>query len=490
MNLSKYIIVFFIGLSVCFNTAMAEDTKEMEINGVKVILKKTNKKVITTSVIVKGGTANYTKKKEGVEQFAFSLATEGGTKAYDKTTYSTMLEKMGSSISAGTSYDYGNFNLVSLKRNFDESWKLLVEVINNPLMNEEEFDLLKNKLIAAAQQTDSNPDAKLRNNAMENSFSGLPYANISGGTEESINNITLEDVTAHLKKVMNKSDIFVVIVGDVEEEDITKKVEALVGNLPVGTERMFDYGEMSIKKSRVTPEKRDIKTNYVRGYMDAPKATANDRVAMQVGMSIVRDRLFEEIRTKRNLSYAPQAYLPGVISGSPYVVWYVSTDKPNESIQVMYDEINKLRTVGFSPKELTDKKAGFLTRHFMGEESGGRQAMTLALAEISGLGWENTKTYLDDVNALTIKDINQAFKKYSSKGIDWTYLGDDTIIDEAVFTQEIPVAEEVKEPVKDMPVKVVEEVKEIGEKVKKRSKKEIRKLKRAKRKKTKRTYSN
>ncbi len=486
MNLSKYIFVLMLGFLVSINTAIADDTKEIEVNGVKVIIKKTNKKVVTTSVIIKGGTANYTKEKEGVEQFAFNLAAEGGTKAYDKTTFNTMLEKMGSSISANTSYDYGSFNLVSLKRNFEESWKLLVEVINNPLMNEEEFELLKNRLIAAAQQTDSNPDAKLRNNAMVNSFSGLPYANISGGTEESLTNLTLEDVQNHFKKVMTKSDIFMVIVGDVEVEDITAKVEALVSGLPEGEKRMFDYGKMNITKSRVTPEKRDIKTNYVRGYMDAPKATASDRVAMQVGMSIVRDRLFEEIRTKRNLSYAPQAYLPSVIAGSPYVVWYVSTDKPNESIQVMYDEINKLRTVGFSEKELKDKKAGFLTRHFMREESGGSQAMTLALAEMSGLGWENTKTYLDDVNALTIKDLNQAFKKYSSKGIDWTYLGDDTIIDESVFTQAIPVIEEVM-PEKE---KVIEKVEEVTEKAVKRTKREIRKLKRDKRKKSKKTYSN
>jgi len=477
-----------LGFLVSINTAMADNTKELEVNGVKVILKKTNKKVVTTSLIVKGGTANYTKEKEGVEQFAFNLAAEGGTKAYDKTTFSTMLEKMGSSISASTSYDYGSFNLSCLKRSFDNSWKLLVEVINHPLMNEEEFELLKNRMIAAAQQTDTDPDTKLRNNAMVNSFSGLPYANISGGTEESISNLTLEDVQNHFKKVITKSDLFLVIVGNVDEEDITAKVEAMVANLPDGEKRIFDYGTLSITKSKVTPEKRDISTNYIRGYMDAPKATASDRVAMQVGMSIVRDRLFEEIRTKRNLSYAPQAYLPSVIAGSPYVVWYVSTDKPNESIQVMYDEINKLRTVGFSEKELKDKKAGFLTRHFMQEESGGSQAMTLALAELSGLGWENTKTYLDDVNALTVKDINQAFKKYSSKGVDWTYLGDDTIIDETVFTQEIPVEEEVEiVPEKE---KVIEEVKEIGEKIKKRSKKEIRKLKREKRKKTKRTYSN
>jgi len=454
----KYkIIALLTFVAFAFTVNAQQSTKEMMVDGVKVIFKKVEKKVVTASLIIKGGTANYEKEKEGVEQFALSLATEGGTKMFDKDAYNTALEKMGSSISANSSYDYGSINLTSLKRNFDESWKLFVDVVNNPLMPESEFELLKSKMIAGVQQSDANPDAKLRNLAMINSFTGLPYANISEGTEESLATITLEDLNQHFEKVLTKNNVFLVIAGDLEEADLQAKLEALFANLPEGEVLKHNYGTLDVTASNVVPQQRDIKTNYIRGYMNAPKPTDSDHIAMQVAMQIVRDRLFKEIRTKRNLSYAPQAYLPSGVTKAPYTVWYVTTDKPNESIQVMYDEINKLRTDGFSEKELKDKKAGFLTQHFMRQESGSRQVGTLASAEISGVGWENTATYLDKVNSLTTADLNNAFKKYAN-GVQWTYLGDDTIIDETVFTQELPVIE-AKETVEEMVEEAAEETK-------------------------------
>ena len=49
-------------------------------------------------------------------------------------------------------------------------------------------------------------------------------------------------------------------------------------------------------------EDRDIATNYIIGQMDAPKMDSKEGVAMRIAMSVLRDRLFIEIRTKRGLS--------------------------------------------------------------------------------------------------------------------------------------------------------------------------------------------
>lgn len=481
----KYKIIALVTfIAVAFTSVAQNSTKEMTINGVKVIFKKINKKVVTTSLIIKGGTANYDKAKEGVEQFALSLATQGGTKMYDKDAYNTALEKMGSSISASSSYDYGSISVTSLKRNFDETWKLFIDVVNNPLMPQSEYDLLKGKMVAAVQQSDANPDVKLRNLAMVNSFTGLPYANIAEGTEESLAGITLDDINQHFEKVVTKNNVYLIVVGDLEEEDLKTKVETLVANMPEGEVLEHKYGKLDVSGSNVVPQQRDIKTNYIRGYMSAPKPNDADYSAMQVAMQIVRDRLFKEIRTKRNLSYSPQAYLPTGVTKAPYIVWYVTTDKPNESIQVMYEEINKLRTDGFTEKELKDKKAGFLTQYFMQQESGASQATTLARAETSGLGWEKVDTYLDRVNSLSIDDLNNAFKKYAT-GVQWTYLGDDTLIDETVFSQELPPLE-VKESVKEIVEEKVEEV--VEPKVESTKKKKKKKKCFSKRKKNKKEF--
>ena len=54
-------------------------------------------------------------------------------------------------------------------------------------------------------------------------------------------------------------------------------------------------------------EERALPTNYVRGYYSAPSPSNPDYAALTVATRILRERLFEEVRTKRNLTYAVSA---------------------------------------------------------------------------------------------------------------------------------------------------------------------------------------
>ena len=93
--------------------------------------------------------------------------------------------------------------------------------------------------------------------------------------------------------------------------------------------------------------------------MSAPYANSKDGVAMQIAMSILGDRYFTELRTKRSLSYAPAAFYAMAAVNNPYSVIYISTTKPEESMQVMVDEINKIKKEGFLEDELRDVKVSF-----------------------------------------------------------------------------------------------------------------------------------
>ncbi len=443
----KTFIIIFSCLLCSFTINAQDEIQEYNIDGLKVIHKKVSKKVVNAAFVIRGGTANYDKAAEGIERFGVELAVTGGTENYPKDDFNMQLEKMGSSISGDSSYDYTKYELNCLKRSWDESWNLFADAIVSPAYPEKEFEIVKNQMVTAAQQGDADPDTKLRNEAMSNTFEGLPYAKIPQGTEASLSSMKLNQVKRHMSSVLNKANSFLVIVGDVSKADIEKKVKESLAKLPAGRAKTFEYGPIDITNSTYNATERDIATNYVRGMMNAPSPNDKDYAAMRVAMSIVYDRMFKEIRTKRNLSYAPGAYMPSSVVGQPYTIWYVSTDKPNEAVQVMFDEIKKLKLVGFSEKELKDKKAGYLTRHFMQQETSASQATTLALAEISEAGWKSSTTFLDDVNALNIDDINEAFDKYA-KAIQWTYLGDPSAADESVFTQDILTKKELKQNLK------------------------------------------
>ena len=70
------------------------------------------------------------------------------------------------------------------------------------------------------------------------------------------------------------------------------------------------------------------------------EGSADDIHAMQIASSILRDRVFEEVRVKRNLSYAPSAFLNS--QGANVGGIYVTAVDANKAVRVMLDEIKRL----------------------------------------------------------------------------------------------------------------------------------------------------
>ncbi|HMT29917.1 MAG TPA: pitrilysin family protein, partial [Bacteroidia bacterium] len=204
-------------------------TKEVFVEGVKVIFKPTLKDVISVRVFVKGGNANIPTEKQGLENFAFSLAAEGGTTKRDKDKFSTDCEKVGTEISGNSTYDYGTMNLNCISAFWNESWELFAEAVNNPAFDEKEFENMKGNLIAGAKQGQSNPDQHLINIAMESVYKGRSYSKIPEGTPETLEKLTLKDLKDHYAKAMCKSRIFIVVVGNVNQDDVIAKVKASFG---------------------------------------------------------------------------------------------------------------------------------------------------------------------------------------------------------------------------------------------------------------------
>jgi zinc protease len=423
--------ILFLFVSVT-SEAGGPATKEVTVDGIKVIFKPTIKDVVSVRMFVKGGNVNISEDKQGLENFAFDLATSGGTKKHNKEVFAAECEKIGTEISGGSTYDYGTLNMSCISLNWDKSWELFAEAVNTPAFDPKEFELLKGNLITAAKQGESNPDQHLTNIAMENVFKGRSYSKIPEGTPATLANITLKDIQDHYGKAICKARIFFVIVGNVKEEDVIAKVKATFGKLPNGTPSPNDP-RVQITKPGVYIEDRDIATNYLVGIMSAPGMGTAEGVPMRIAMNILSDRFFVELRTKRSLSYAPYAAYNSNRISNPHSSIYISTLDPKQSIDVMVEEINKIKKDGFQEKELVDKKQTFLTRYFMGQETSAAQSMTLGLNELAGT-WKNAESFTADVNKTNIKDINTVFSKYSG-AIRWTYLGKKDAVKEEDFKQ-------------------------------------------------------
>jgi zinc protease len=437
-RLTLILAAFLLPLTAIF----AGGTEEFRVNGLKVIHRQTPKDVISVRLFIKGGTANYTKANEGIEQLALELAIQGGTETLDKVAFQTKAEQIGAQFSSGTTYDFGNLSMTCIKPYWEESWNLFVDAVLNPAMNTDEFELIRSQALANAKSASSDPDSHLRNIAMINAFGeSNNYGKIPSGSEGSIEGLKLADVKAHYEKIIGKKSTFLVIVGNISTAELKSKLEASLGKMDQGRSSMTETRTLITEDGHYV-EHRDIATNYIRGLMSAPQMAHPDGVPMRVAMSIMGDRYFEELRTTRSLSYAPAAFYSAGVVNNPYNAVYISTTDPKQSMEVMVAELNKVKENGFEEKELKDKKQTFLTFHYMGLETSASQSNSLGMAELSG-NWKLAEEFTDKVNEVKLKDINRVLDNYT-KAIKWTYLGKQEEVKKEDFRKTKEVSSERK----------------------------------------------
>lgn len=433
--INKKLIIAFVAVAcTSFSTIAQNGTEEFTVEGIKVILKHTPKDVISARLFVEGGTANYPEDKQGIENITLNLMMDGGTKSLSKTDFKSAAEKLGTSFGASTNLDYSSISMTCIKLFWDQSWNLFNDAINNPAFTENEFNILKEQLIASAKSTESDPDGYLALLSRKNAFPGSNYTKDPSGNSKSLEGITLDDVKKYYANTIVKKKIFLVIVGNVSKEDISQKISAAWKSLPQGTVAKQET-QTILREGKTFIEDRDLATNYIRGVLSAPSANTKDGVSMRIAMNILGDRYFTELRTKRSLSYAPAAFYANAAVNNPYSVIYITTLDPKQSMQVMVDEINKIKADGFTEKELASTKEQFLTNYYLTIETTGSQADALGAAEVQG-GWEQLDGITAAVNNTNLKDINKVFDEYS-KAIVWTYLGKKDMVHEEDFVQPV-----------------------------------------------------
>lgn len=422
-------LIFFSCSSLLFSQ---ENVKQLDVDGLKVFIKNTGKDVMSARLFIRGGTANYTIEKQGIEWLTYAIVVNGGTTTLPKSDFLAAAEKMGTNFGSDATLDYGELNMLCLKESWDKSWKLFADAILNPAFSIDEFANKKEQYISYAKQNESDPDYRLEQLTLATTFKGQNYEKNPNGTVESFTAMTLDDIKAFYKNNVCKSRAFLVIAGNVDENDITAKVRSTLAKLPQG-EPVMEESKTKIDSPGQDVVERKISTNYLCGIMSGIPWDSPDAVAMMLAMNIMYDKYFVELRTKRGLSYAPAAYMNGLAITNPYSVFYISTDHPKDAIQVMVDILNDVRKNGFTADELKDSKNAYLTRNFMRLETAATQTQNIGRWNLRGNinAFDNFEQLVD---AVTIQDINRVFTS-NTGSIKWTYLGDPAKVTPEDFKQ-------------------------------------------------------
>ncbi len=233
--------------------------------------------------------------------------------------------------------------------------------------------------------------------------------------------------------MMQTSRLLLVVVGDVEPEALQKQIAATLGKLPRGDYKVAAFPSLAFSQPTVDIASRSLQTNYVKGVFAAPPIGDPDYYAMRVAIAILQQQVFQEVRVKRNLSYAPGADMNGFAANTANIS--VSSVNPNEAIKVMLDTIDGLKNTTVNQSMILEMGGFFLTTYYLRQETNAAQAGELASYELNGGGWRTSLGFLDKMREVTPDDVRRVVNKYM-KNIRFIVVGNPADVDKQVFLKQ------------------------------------------------------
>jgi zinc protease len=411
-------------------SAQAAAVSEFDVNGLKVIVKRrASAPTVSGGLFIRGGSRNITDKDAGIENLMLATAVEAGRKM-PRETVRRELARLGSGIGSAVSNDYSAVSFASTRESFDRVWEIFTEVVIDPAFAEQDVKQNRERILTGLREAGTVPESALQVLQEKVVYAGHPYANDVNGTAATISKFTAADLRAYHKRMMETSRLLLVFVGDLDPEQVKARVASTFGKLPRGDYKDVPMPNLDFSKGTLNISARALPTTYVQGVFGAPALRDPDYSAMRVATAILGSLVVDEVRTKNQLSYAPEADINNFGANTAFIS--VSSTNANRAVALMLDQIKLLQNNTLPEEAIDDIADFFLTKHYLSLETNSAQVGELARYELIGGGWRNSFEFLNGVRSVKPEDIRKVANKYM-KNIRFTVVGDEASINKSVF---------------------------------------------------------
>ena len=397
-------------------------TTSYTVDGVRVIHRRTNGSIVVANLYLLGGVRQTNAEFAGLESFLLAV-TERGTQKYPRDVLRRAMARTGSEIIVQPREDWTVVSARTTIGELDSTWAIFADRLLHPTLDTRDVEFVRGMLLSGVRQRDDSPDATLEFLADSVAFPGHPYALAPVGDARSISRITREQLKAYRDLQIVTSRMLLVVVGNVPRSKVESLVHATIGQLPAGSYAWAMPDTVPTQAADAAFVRRTLPTNYIQGYFAGPLANSRDVPALRVAAAVLAGRLFAEIRSKRNLTYAVNANLRD--RGVTSIGLYVTTTAPDTTIALMKGEVRAMQTASVDTDLLRPLVQQFITEYFLDNETITAQADFLARAQLYRGDYRVGERFVAELRSVTGADVQRVSRRYF-KNVRWAYVGDTT----------------------------------------------------------------
>ncbi len=396
--------------------------QEKFANGLQAIgVKNDEVPMVTISVSLEAGHRQEDPAKAGIASLCAKMLNES-TLRHSAEEINEKLDLLGSSVFFSSSRDEMTLNIMALTKNLDATLTIAQEMLSSPKFDVKEFDVDKKQTLEAIANNVTQPM-----NIAENVYDKLIYGekNILSipnlGNEQTVKSITVEDVKNYYTDHYSPSIAKVVVVGDVDQKDILKKIGFLrewkmkpVALKPAAADRVNDTKTKIYLVNKDKAAQSVVKMGEVTGMkFDATGEYFKSSVMNYTLGGAFNSRINMDLREKKGFTYgAHSLFSSDKYSGVFTVNAPVRTNSTDSTVMDIVNILKDLKENGLTETEVDFTKKSMTQSDALKYETLRQKAGFLKRILDYNLDKNYVKQQTEILNSLTKADLDLLAKKY------------------------------------------------------------------------------
>lgn len=355
--------------------------------------------------------------KVGVSSLTSAMTGHGTTKT-PKEKFNEEIDFLGANIGFWNS----GASASGLSKYADRILELMVEGALYPSFTEEEFKKQQENAIENLKNTDKSVSSIA--SRVENALLfGKNHPNGEFVTEQSLRNVTLEDVKKNYKDYFVPEKAYLIIVGDVDYKDVKKSVTKLFKKWKKASMPKAEYAKpQNVAATQIDfvdmPNAVQSEISLVNTY-ELPMAHP-DYFPLIMANQILggggEGRLFLNLREANGWTYG--AYSSA--GASKYTSKFKATASvrntvTDSAVVEFMNEIHKIRTTQPTAEELQLAKAKYIGNFVMETQKPGTIASFALRTKTQNLPADFYENFIQNINKVTAADVQRVANKYFLK---------------------------------------------------------------------------
>ena len=366
---------------------------------------------VAMDIRFKGGSSLDPEGKRGATYMMMGLLEEGAGDR-DARAFTEATEAVAANFGFDTFRDSVQIEAQFLTENREESLALLRDAIKFPRFDQDAIDRVQTQIASIIEGNETDPNDIAGTTLAALSYPGHPYATAQEGTVESVNALTRADLIAAHQAVFARDRVYIGVTGDISAAELGPLLDTLLGDLPATGAPMPVEAELALEGGQTIVDYRSPQSVVLFGHAGVDRDDPDFFPAFVanhiLGGGGFESRLMVNVRERRGLTYWISSFLASRDYGNQWLGQFsTSNENVGPAIDLIQSIWDDMAENGVTPEEL-DAAQTYLTGAYpLRFDGNGRIAGILAGMQAQGLGVDYIETRNDQVNAVTLEDIQR-----------------------------------------------------------------------------------